>query len=93
MLDDRSLIAEMAGIIRQEHANAEWAVRRVEDRIRRAYLSLDDQYFRERVSDIESVLERLILNLTGAQAAAVGEPAQRCHHRFPRFQPLLLRYH
>ena len=67
MLDDRSLIAEMAGIIRQEHANAEWAVRRVEDRIRRAYLSLDDQYFRERVSDIESVLERLILNLTGAK--------------------------
>jgi phosphotransferase system enzyme I (PtsI) len=67
MLDDRSLIAEMAGIIRQEQANAEWAVRRVEDRIRRAYLSLDDQYFRERVSDIESVLERLILNLSGAK--------------------------
>ncbi len=67
MLDDRSLIAEMAGIIRQEQANAEWAVRCVEDRIRRAYLSLDDQYFRERVSDIESVLERLILNLSGAK--------------------------
>ena len=67
MLDDRSLIAEMAGIIRQEQANAEWAVRRVEDRIRRAYLSLDDQYFLERVSDIESVLERLILNLSGAK--------------------------
>jgi len=67
MLDDRSLIAEMAGIVRQEQANAEWAVRCVEDRIRRAYLSLDDQYFRERVSDIESVLERLILNLSGAK--------------------------
>jgi phosphotransferase system enzyme I (PtsI) len=66
MLDDRSLIAEMAGLIRQECVNAEWAVRRVEDRIRRVYLSLDDQYFRERVSDIESVLERLVLNLEGA---------------------------
>jgi phosphotransferase system enzyme I (PtsI) len=66
MLDDRSLIAEMAGLIRQERVNAEWAIRRVEDRIRRVYLSLDDQYFRERVSDIEGVLERLILNLAGA---------------------------
>jgi phosphotransferase system enzyme I (PtsI) len=30
-----------------------------------AYKSLDDEYFRERVSDIENVVERILLNLRG----------------------------
>ena len=65
MLEDRSLIDEIISLIRDHHANAEWAVRQATDRIRNAYASLDDQYFRERVSDIENVVERILLNLSG----------------------------
>ncbi|NWG13518.1 MAG: hypothetical protein HXY20_08300 [Acidobacteria bacterium] len=33
MLEDRALISEIAGLIRRERANAEWAVSRVAERI------------------------------------------------------------
>lgn len=66
MLEDEGLMADIVSIIREQHANAEWAVRQATDRIRYAYQSLDDEYFRERVSDIENVVERILLNLSGA---------------------------
>jgi phosphotransferase system enzyme I (PtsI) len=65
MLEDKSLMAEIISIIRNHGANAEWAVRQATDRIRNAYQSLNDEYFRERVSDIENVVERILLNLSG----------------------------
>jgi phosphotransferase system enzyme I (PtsI) len=65
MLEDDSLMDNIIAIIRGQHANAEWAVRQATDRIKEAYESLDDEYFRERVSDIENVVERILLNLTG----------------------------
>ncbi len=67
MLEDEGLMAEIVSLIRDQHANAEWAVRQATDRIRYAYQSLDDEYFRERVSDIENVVERILLNLSGAK--------------------------
>jgi phosphotransferase system enzyme I (PtsI) len=70
MLEDKSLIAHIEAIIRDHHANAEWAVRLATDRILNAYQSLDDEYFRERVSDIENVVERILLNLTGDKAVS-----------------------
>src|SRR5437867_5133806 len=64
MLEDRALIAEITSNIRREHANAEWAVLRATDRIRIAYESLEDEYFRERGGDIENVVERILFNLS-----------------------------
>ena len=65
MLEDRSLLAEIVSSIRTSRVNAEWAVRRATDRIREAYGALEEPYFRERGSDIENVVERILLNLTG----------------------------
>jgi phosphotransferase system enzyme I (PtsI) len=65
ILEDRSLNAEILGIIRDSHANAEWAVMQATDRLVHAYKSLEDEYFRERHSDIEQVAERILLNLSG----------------------------
>jgi phosphoenolpyruvate-protein phosphotransferase (PTS system enzyme I) len=65
MLEDKSLMAEIISTIRNHSANAEWAIRQATDRIRHAYESLDEQYFRERLSDIENVVERILLNLSG----------------------------
>ncbi len=67
ILEDRALISEIVGLIRRERANAEWAVSRVAERIHQAYMALDDEYFRERVSDVEAVLDRVIANLSGAK--------------------------
>jgi phosphotransferase system enzyme I (PtsI) len=65
MLEDRTLNAEILAIIRNSHANAEWAVLQATDRLVHAYESLDDEYFRERHSDIENIVERILLNLSG----------------------------
>lgn len=65
MLEDRSFNSEVLSSIRNDSANAEWAVTRATDRLVVAYKSLDDEYFRERHSDIEYVAERILLNLSG----------------------------
>lgn len=65
ILEDRSFNAEILSTIREGHANAEWAVVQATDRLVHAYKSLDDEYFRERHSDIEQVSERILLNLSG----------------------------
>jgi phosphotransferase system enzyme I (PtsI) len=65
MLEDRTLNAEILAIIRASHANAEWAVLQATERLVHAYQSLEDEYFRERHSDIENIVERILLNLSG----------------------------
>jgi phosphoenolpyruvate-protein phosphotransferase (PTS system enzyme I) len=69
MLEDKGLQAEIIDNIRKYKANAEWAVCQATDRILRAYESLEDEYFRERRSDIESALDRILLNLSGGRSA------------------------
>ncbi len=65
ILEDRVLKNEILEIIRNNNANAEWAVTQATDRLVDAYESLGDEYFRERHSDIEHVAERIMLNLSG----------------------------
>jgi phosphotransferase system enzyme I (PtsI) len=67
MLEDKSLNAEILATIRDSHANAEWAVTQAADRLVHAYESLKDEYFRERHSDIEDVVERILINLSGGR--------------------------
>ncbi len=65
MLEDRSLIEEIVGNIRNHRANAEWAVRQATERILRAYETLEEEYFRDRRNDLENVVERVLFNLSG----------------------------
>lgn len=65
MLEDSSLLAPVEDIIRTGRANAEWAVQEAAERVRLAYESLEDEYFRERGRDIEYVIDRILHNLSG----------------------------
>ncbi|MBA2341477.1 MAG: phosphoenolpyruvate--protein phosphotransferase [Pyrinomonadaceae bacterium] len=65
MLDDRSLIQATETYIRQEHTNAEWAVRVVTDRLLVAYAQIKDDYLRERSADVEDVVRRILTALGG----------------------------
>jgi phosphotransferase system enzyme I (PtsI) len=65
MLQDKSLKAEILGNIRSQRANAEWAVRQATERLLNAYESLEDEYLRDRRSDLEGVIERIFINLSG----------------------------
>jgi phosphotransferase system enzyme I (PtsI) len=72
MLEDRGLVDDILSMIRTSHANSEWAVRKAADRIQAAYDSLEDDYFRDRKSDIEGVAERLLMNLSGGKSFSWG---------------------
>jgi phosphotransferase system enzyme I (PtsI) len=65
MLEDNTLIAEILADMRNHSASAEWAVTQATGRLLHAYESLEDEYFRQRYSDIENVVERVLLNLSG----------------------------
>jgi phosphoenolpyruvate-protein phosphotransferase (PTS system enzyme I) len=64
-LDDAKLTRDVENYIIQEHANAEWATKVVGDRLLSIYTQINDEYLRERGSDIEDVIQRLLANLTG----------------------------
>lgn len=65
MLHDPMFLVEVSRLIKEDGINAEWAVRRVCRRLRHQFDNLDDEYFRERRSDIEFVADRLVRNLLG----------------------------
>ncbi|MDQ2937630.1 MAG: phosphoenolpyruvate--protein phosphotransferase [Acidobacteriota bacterium] len=67
LLEDEKLLADIDRHITQEHANAEWAVKVVGDRLLSLYSEIKDEYLRERGSDIEDVIQRLLVALSGAQ--------------------------
>jgi phosphotransferase system enzyme I (PtsI) len=65
MLHDPMFLVEVTRLVKEDGINAEWAVRRVCRRLRHQFDNLDDEYFRERKSDIEFVADRLVRNLMG----------------------------
>ena len=64
-LEDAKLTRDVERYIVKERANAEWAAKVVGDRLLSIYTQINDEYLRERGSDIEDVIQRLLANLTG----------------------------
>jgi phosphotransferase system enzyme I (PtsI) len=65
MLDDPLLTGRAASLIREERANAEWAVQRALDEVARLFDNIDDAYLRERGGDVADLVGRLRMNLRG----------------------------
>jgi phosphotransferase system enzyme I (PtsI) len=66
MLEDPLFKDHALGVIREEHVNAEWALRKVAEELHDRFARLADDYFRERSTDLDDVLGRVLLNLRGA---------------------------
>ena len=64
-LQDAKLTRDVEDYIDRERCNAEWAAKVVGDRLLSIYTQINDDYLRERGSDIEDVIQRLLANLTG----------------------------
>jgi phosphotransferase system enzyme I (PtsI) len=65
LLEDAKLTRDVEQYIVEKRANAEWAAKVVGDRLLSIYMQINDEYLRERGSDIEDVIQRLLANLTG----------------------------
>lgn len=73
MLQDRSIGRQVEQFIDDNHANAEWAVREVTNRLLAVYAEITDDYLQARGSDIEDVANRIIGNLSGTQPRNLTE--------------------
>jgi phosphotransferase system enzyme I (PtsI) len=67
LLEDEKLLGDIAEYITSERVNAEWAIKVVGDRLTALYSEIKDDYLRERGSDIEDVMHRLLAALSGAR--------------------------
>lgn len=74
MVKDEHLVDATLGYIRDELINAEWALRKAVDDIRGIFDAIEDDYFRERRSDIDFVGERVLRNLLGKDTGPLRPP-------------------
>jgi phosphotransferase system enzyme I (PtsI) len=65
VLEDRALIEDTIEEVRQTETNIETCFLEVSNRYMEAFAQIDDEYIKERVSDIRDVSKRLINNLLG----------------------------
>ncbi|QYY31915.1 MULTISPECIES: phosphoenolpyruvate--protein phosphotransferase [Cupriavidus] len=84
ILDDEALSREPEALIRGRRYNAEWALTTRLEELMRQFDEIEDEYLRERKTDIHQVVERILKVLAGAPVlapapvpalAADGEPA------------------
>jgi phosphotransferase system enzyme I (PtsI) len=74
ILNDEHLVDEAIRHIREAQINAEWALQRTVEHIKGVFDAIEDDYFRERRSDVDFVGERVLRNLLGREAAPVRPP-------------------
>lgn len=75
MLRDPDLAARVEQLVRDELVNVDWALARVTEEVRDTLIRADDQYFRERSSDITFLAERVLQNLQGETPHVLAPPA------------------
>jgi phosphoenolpyruvate-protein phosphotransferase (PTS system enzyme I) len=78
VLEDRTLIDEVVRMIQQEKVNAEHAFHAVAERYATTLAAIDDDYLRERATDMRDVTTRVLNHLlgkpTGADLSRVSDP-------------------
>jgi phosphotransferase system enzyme I (PtsI) len=74
ILHDEHLVEPTRRRIREEKINAEWALRKTVEEIKTVFDAIDQDYFRERRSDVDFVGDRILRNLLGMDAAPALPP-------------------
>jgi len=67
ILDDSALSQAPRELIRNRHANAEWALVQQMERLVARFDEIEDPYLRERKADVQHAVERVLKALAGAQ--------------------------
>lgn len=75
ILHDEHLVQGVIRFIHDELINAEWALQRTVEHIKGVFDAIEDDYFRERRSDVDFVGDRVMRNLLGRETGPVRPPA------------------
>mgnify|MGYP001545065761 FL=1 len=77
LFDDKMLSGRSIQTIERDKVNAEWALKNVVGEIKSMFQSMEDDYLRERVSDIIQVSDRIMHQLTGAEQVRIADIDKR----------------
>ena len=77
ILDDSMLRDATIDTIINEKTNAEWALKKSIQNIKKLFDQIDDEYIRERFSDVENAAERILRNLAGKELEDIYEINER----------------
>jgi phosphotransferase system enzyme I (PtsI) len=67
VLEDRTLLDEVVRVIQEEKVNAEFAFHSVAERYAATLAAIEDDYLRERATDMRDVTTRVLSNLLGME--------------------------
>jgi phosphotransferase system enzyme I (PtsI) len=73
MLNDEMLIEDTKRLIKDKKMNVEWALNTVLKDITELFGRMDDEYLKERSSDIGHIVDRILLNLSGGKRAGLSD--------------------
>jgi len=73
ILKDRMFIRETVDTIREQRINAEWALKMTLSKYREIFKKMEDEYLKERISDVEYVSERVLRNLSQKTCESVAD--------------------
>ena len=77
ILKDSMLNDSTVKRILEEKINAEWALKKSLEEIRKIFAQIDDEYISNRIGDVENVTERILRNLSGETQENLGEIKER----------------
>ncbi|MBL7958930.1 hypothetical protein JNL27_01700, partial [bacterium] len=76
ILEDEEMIRGTLKLVKNNHVNAESALAAVMDKFRNNFLKSNNEYLRERATDIDDVKRRILANLLGQHKTfTVDEPS------------------
>ena len=77
ILEDTMLTSGTIGCIERERVNAEAALKRTLKKFKEFFEGIEDEYLRERSSDVETVVERILRNMVGKRHELLPETEGR----------------
>jgi phosphoenolpyruvate-protein phosphotransferase (PTS system enzyme I) len=77
ILKDSMLNDSTVQRILEEKINAEWALKKSLEEIRKIFAQIEDEYISNRIGDVENVTERILRNLSGETQENLGEIKER----------------
>ena len=77
LFKDKMLYGSTIEVIENEKVNAEWALRKVSQKIKEMFQQIDDKYLQARVNDIAQVSDKIMSYLVGAQDIKISDINKR----------------
>lgn len=77
ILKDTMICDATVNRILEEKINAEWALKKSLEEIGQIFDQIDDEYIKQRISDVESVTQRILRNISGEGRQRLAEIQER----------------